>query len=176
MDGFGAMRGPWPDDRWKRSWGEEPPYHTAAQARRSVTMFRRAFAIVVLCVLAAHAANAARWEINGAATEVALDTTTLGPSPQFPGMTGIWVVYSPSLSVDCSPPRGCYAKTQRIYYTFNCSPRYAVPTERISIDLNGSVINRELRETADPYSPAYDVGAAQILDTYCPVREKERRR
>jgi dihydrofolate reductase len=37
MDGFGAfilgrnmfgpIRGPWPDDRWKGWWGEEPPYH-----------------------------------------------------------------------------------------------------------------------------------------------------
>ena len=26
---FGPVRGPWPDDRWKGWWGEEPPYHTA---------------------------------------------------------------------------------------------------------------------------------------------------
>ena len=25
---FGPVRGPWPDDRWKGWWGEEPPYHT----------------------------------------------------------------------------------------------------------------------------------------------------
>jgi dihydrofolate reductase len=25
---FGPIRGPWPDDRWKGWWGEEPPYHT----------------------------------------------------------------------------------------------------------------------------------------------------
>jgi dihydrofolate reductase len=24
---FGPVRGPWPDDRWKGWWGEEPPYH-----------------------------------------------------------------------------------------------------------------------------------------------------
>src|SRR4051812_46784609 len=25
---FGPVRGPWPDERWKGWWGEEPPYHT----------------------------------------------------------------------------------------------------------------------------------------------------
>lgn len=25
---FGPVRGPWPDDRWKGWWGQEPPYHT----------------------------------------------------------------------------------------------------------------------------------------------------
>jgi dihydrofolate reductase len=24
---FGPVRGPWPDDKWKGWWGEEPPYH-----------------------------------------------------------------------------------------------------------------------------------------------------
>jgi dihydrofolate reductase len=24
---FGPVRGPWPDDRWKGWWGDEPPYH-----------------------------------------------------------------------------------------------------------------------------------------------------
>lgn len=25
---FGPIRGPWPDDRWRGWWGDEPPYHT----------------------------------------------------------------------------------------------------------------------------------------------------
>ena len=25
---FGPIRGPWPDDRWKGWWGDNPPYHT----------------------------------------------------------------------------------------------------------------------------------------------------
>jgi dihydrofolate reductase len=25
---FGPIRGPWPDERWKGWWGDEPPYHT----------------------------------------------------------------------------------------------------------------------------------------------------
>ncbi len=40
---FGPVRGPWPDDRWKGWWGDEPPYHTPVfvlthHARPSLTM------------------------------------------------------------------------------------------------------------------------------------------
>jgi len=105
----------------------------------------------------------------GAAPEIALDTSTVGPSLRFPGATGIWLTYSPSMSVDCSPPRGCYARTQRTYYLFNCAPRWAVPMERLSADLNGSVIKHELRGEGEPYSANADVAAFVILETYCPT-------
>jgi hypothetical protein len=127
-------------------------------------------AIASVFLLASASALAAPWEITGAAPEVAIETNTVGPSLRFPGTTGVWVTYSPSLSVDCSPPRACYAKTQRIYYVFNCSPRYAMPVERISADLNGSIIKREARTDAEPYYPDADVGAFVILETYCPIR------
>ena len=133
----------------------------------------RAIALALLIV--AGAAHAARWEL-AEGPGVSVDTTTLGPSPHYPGMTGVWVSYTPSLSVDCSPPRGCYAKTQRIYYTFNCTPRYAVPADRISYDLNGAVVNRELRDGAVPYAANFDAGANAVLDLYCPLPEKDRRR
>ena len=40
---FGPIRGPWPDDRWKGWWGENPPYHTQVfvlthYARDSIVM------------------------------------------------------------------------------------------------------------------------------------------
>lgn len=133
-----------------------------------VCRFRIAIAPLVLLVVGS--ASAARWEIMGAASEIALDTNTVGPSLRVPGATGIWLTYSPSLSVDCSPPRGCYAKTQRIYYVFNCSPRWAMPIERLSADLGGSVIKREMRDEGEPYSADGDVAALVILETYCPVR------
>ena len=53
MDGFGAfilgrnmfgpIRGPWPDDKWKGWWGDNPPYHAPTfvlthQARDSIEM------------------------------------------------------------------------------------------------------------------------------------------
>ena len=40
---FGPVRGPWPDDRWKGWWGDDPPYHMPVfvltnYARPSITM------------------------------------------------------------------------------------------------------------------------------------------
>src|SRR5216110_18406 len=40
---FGPVRGPWPDDRWKGWWGENPPYHVPVfvlthHAREPITM------------------------------------------------------------------------------------------------------------------------------------------
>ena len=133
-------------------------------------MFARCRLLACVLLLAAGSAAAARWEILGAAPEIAIDTNTIGPSLRYPGTTGVWITYSPSMSVDCGPPRGCYAKTQRIYYVFSCSPRYAMPVERISADLNGAIINREARSDADAYSAEADVGAWVIMETYCPLR------
>jgi len=126
--------------------------------------------IATTLLLAAATAGAAPWEMRGAAPEIAIDTNTAGPSLRVPGATGVWVTYSPSMSVDCSPPRGCYAKTQRVYYVFNCSPRWAVPLERLSADINGTVVNREVRGEGDPYAADADVGAFVIMETYCPAR------
>jgi hypothetical protein len=137
---------------------------------------QRVLAAAAMAMIAAGSATAARWEITGAAPEVVIETNTVGPSLRYPGTTGVWVTYSPSLSVDCGPPRGCYAKTQRIYYVFNCSPRYAMPMERISADIGGSVIKRETRGDDDVYSADGDVGALVILETYCPVRGSRDRR
>ena len=125
-------------------------------------------AIAVACLACVPPASAARWEVMGAAPEIAIETSTVGPSVRFPGATGVWITYAPSMSVDCSPPRGCYARTQRTYYLFNCAPRWAVPMERLSADLNGSVIKHEFREEGEPYSANADVAAFVILETYCP--------
>jgi dihydrofolate reductase len=40
---FGPIRGPWPDDKWKGWWGDNPPYHVPVfvlthHARPSITM------------------------------------------------------------------------------------------------------------------------------------------
>ena len=40
---FGPVRGPWPDDKWKGWWGDNPPYHTPVfvlshHKRASITM------------------------------------------------------------------------------------------------------------------------------------------
>jgi hypothetical protein len=93
---------------------------------------------------------------------------SLGPSKLISGAGGARVLYAPTLSVDCSPPRGCYANTQRIHYDFSCAPRYTIMTERVSMDLNGTIVKHEVWEAAPRYMPAYGAaGASQVLDTFC---------
>ena len=113
------------------------------------------------------------WETGPTyAGPLTIETGSLGPSLRIPGATGVWVYHAPTLSVDCSPPRGCYATTQRIYYVFSCAPRYAVPMERLSMDLNGSVVKHEVREGSPTYALTYDEAATLVLDTLCPHRER----
>lgn len=130
--------------------------------------------VAVLPLVAAFAfpcavASAASWELPPTAGPFAVDAGTFGPSLRVPGAVGAWVQYAPGLSVDCSPPRGCLANTQRLHYVFNCAPRYAVLVERISYDLNGNVVNHEVRDLAAGYGIAYDGGANAVLAAFCPV-------
>jgi len=141
---------------------------TASPARR----IARAAATLALA-LAGTCAFGAGWQFQPSAG-LSIDLSTVGPSTQYPGATGVWLDYAPGLSVDCSPPVGCYAYTQRIYYVFNCAPRWASPLERISMDLNGNVVNRQTRDPSEPYAPAYDAGAALVLNAYCPLRDLPR--
>ena len=92
---------------------------------------------------------------------------SVGPPQLISGASGAWVLHAPTLSLDCSPPRACYAKTQRIQYDFSCAPRYTVMTERVSMDLDGTIVKHEVLEAAPRYTPACGAGAGQVLDTYC---------
>jgi hypothetical protein len=98
---------------------------------------------------------------------IVIDMASAGSSRLLAGANGVWVLFAPTLSVDCSPPRGCYARTQRIFYDFSCYGRYAIMVERISMDINGNVVRHEVAAAAPSYTRAYDAGAAEVLDTFC---------
>lgn len=121
-------------------------------------------ATAALVVIASNTIGAA-----GLNESASVTVESLGPSTLLAGATGAWVLYAPTLSADCSPPRGCYAKTQRIHYDFSCAPRYIVLTERISMDLNGNVVKHEVQQSAPALTPAYDPAASRVLDTFCPL-------
>jgi hypothetical protein len=136
----------------------------------------RRFPIAAVAVAAAGLAvcstNVAAWGVAGSSGPVTVDMSSVGASKRIAGANGVWVLYAPTLSVDCAPPRGCYAKTQRSYYDFSCAPRYAVLVELNSMDLNGTVVKHEVVEAAPAYTPAYDYAAAQVLDTFCPLPDR----
>ncbi len=51
-----------------------------------------------------------------------------------------WVRINYSLSVNCSPPRACYASSQEVYSYAFCSTRAIHEMRRTSLDLNGNVV------------------------------------
>jgi hypothetical protein len=53
---------------------------------------------------------------------------------------GGWVLINYALSVDCSPPRACYASSQWVYSYAYCSTRAIREMQRTSLDLNGNVV------------------------------------
>ena len=114
---------------------------------------------------------AAGWEaIPTLSGTIVIESDILGPATSLAGVSAVWVRYTPTLSVDCSPPRGCYASSQRIYYNFGCAPRYAVVVERISMDLNGAVLTQERPGT---YAAASDEAANRVLNEFCGARERD---
>lgn len=123
---------------------------------------RTMMALTVCAVLAGTASAAAAWT----------PVEPMTPQIQTPAASGIWVQYAPSLSVDCSPPRGCYAATQYIFYSVDCVHRYAAMVERISLDLNGTILKHE---SFSPYVLSDDETAVQTLKTVCPVRRYSNR-
>lgn len=136
--------------------------------------FAASLAGAVLAAAASDPAAAAGPDaIQASSPTLTIEFNSVGPSPRAAGASGVWIRSDPTLSVDCSPPRGCYAKTQRMYYVFSCWPRYAVLTERLSMDLNGTIIKHE---SADANPSDYDEAAALLLNTFCPIRERERGR
>jgi hypothetical protein len=97
---------------------------------------------------------------------VAIETNKLLPSTRFAGAFAIWVQHSYAISVDCRPPRGCYAKTQVINYHFSCWPRYIIVVERISMDLNGNIVKHEVLEPAPTSVLNYEADD-EVLNRFC---------
>jgi hypothetical protein len=129
------------------------------------------FACMVAFASAPPPLHAAAWEsIPAFSGTIVIESDTLAPSPQLAGASGVWVRYSPTLSIDCSPPRGCYANSQRIYYNFGCAPRYAIVVERISMDLNGAVLKHE---TPGSYAAANDEAANRVFKEFCRAWDRD---
>jgi hypothetical protein len=93
-----------------------------------------------------------------------IETNKFSQSTRFAGAIAVWVPYSYAISVDCSPPRACYASTQVINYHFSCWPRYNVVVESISMDLNGDVVKHAVYDpTPVPNYEASD----EVLNRFC---------
>jgi len=82
-----------------------------------------------------------------------------------PDVVGGWVRINYALSVDCSPPRACYANSQSVYSYAYCSTRAIREIQRISMDLNGRVV----AETGErmPYIPSRGSVDREVVRLLC---------
>jgi hypothetical protein len=139
-----------------------------ANANRAVA----AACIAVLCALVANPAACERWVDvvgNSRFAGIAVDMDSVRRVEGYPDRVAAWILYTYATSVDCSPPRGCYAASQRVYSLVNCAAQAIAPVQQISMDRNGNVIARSgVNFNAPQYvvRPGTDVG--QVWRTLCP--------
>jgi len=82
---------------------------------------------------------------------------SIAPAPGYFGAYDIWLHFDHNLSVDCSPPRGCYAKTQWVQAYVDCHRRFVAIVQTISMDLNGNVVGHAMHEPLQ-FLPGYGNG------------------
>ena len=111
-------------------------------------------AIAAFCAIVADSAISETWidVPNNSSTALAVDADSVNLVDGLPYTVGAWFRYTYSLSIDCSPPRGCLAATQRVYYRADCLLKAIMPIQRIFLDLNGNV-QRSDNFGAAPYLP-----------------------
>ena len=130
---------------------------------RSQTVSRWLFAAVL--IIAVWECGAKTWPINSS-EGIPIETNVLSQSNWLVGAYAIWLHYSYPLSIDCSPPRACYANSQLIHYHFNCLRGFIYIRERISMDLNGSVVKHEVFDQPTPLS-GFDVATLNAGGRLC---------
>lgn len=99
-------------------------------SRRSANALIMTIAAVCVSLLAA----------NASGSSYASRLHWMGPAEGYPGASAVWVYFDYPLSIDCSPPRACYAKSQWIHAYVNCYTRNVAVIQQISMDLNGNVV------------------------------------
>lgn len=119
--------------------------------RRKVNALITTIVVVWLGLLAASASG----------SSFAARLHSIAPAEGYPGTAAVWVYFDYPLSVDCSPPRACYAKSQWIHAYVNCFTRTVAVMQQISMDLNGNVV-----AVATAEAPQFERGYGHRVRTY----------
>lgn len=96
---------------------------------------------------------------------ITVNWSEVGPIEGLPATVGGWVLISYARSVDCSPPRACYASSQRVYVYAYCSTGAIKDIQRISMDLNGNVVAQTDERAA--YIPSSGSIDGEVMRTLC---------
>lgn len=119
--------------------------------KRKATPLITTIVAVGLSVLAASAAG----------SSFASRLHSIGPAEGYPGAAAVWVYFDYPMSVDCSPPRACYAKSQWIHAYVHCYTRTVAVMQQVSMDLNGNVV-----AVATAEAPQFQRGYGHRIRTY----------
>ena len=106
-----------------------------------------------------------------AAAQVSSYLHSVAPAAAYPSAAEVWAHVSYALSIDCSPPRACYAKSQWIRAYVHCYTGSVAVLERVSLDLNGNVVATAVAESVWFKRPANDLGAVTVLGLLCGYRD-----
>ena len=129
--------------------------------------------LAVLCALVADPVASERWvDIVGSSrfAGIAIDIDSVSFVAGYPDRVGAWILYTYSTSIDCSPPRNCYAASQRVYSLVNCAAQAIAPVQKISMDRNGDAIAQsDVNFNAPQYvvRPGTDLG--DVWRSLCPT-------
>ncbi|HEX6138114.1 MAG TPA: hypothetical protein VF059_10665 [Casimicrobiaceae bacterium] len=102
-------------------------------------------ALAAFCTVAAAPGATENWILVGGSrigSSLAVDVDSVQATEGFPARLGVWLHYTYPTSIDCAPPRGCLAASQRVYAIVDCPAQVIAPVQRISMDLNGNVVAR----------------------------------
>lgn len=115
---------------------------------------RPAFSWLTIAVFLALFAEACGAQVSRytSASGTPIEPNILTRSDWLDHANAVWLYHEYAISIDCSPPRACYAKYQLVNYHFNCHRGFVYVRERISMDLNGNVINHQVFEHPTPLS------------------------
>ena len=107
------------------------------------------------------------WPGSLPAASVAISVKTSNPVEGSLFAVEGWIQINYAISVDCSPPRACYANSQWVYVYTYCPMGTMREIRRVSLDLNGNVLAETGERAA--YIPARGSVDRAVVRSLCEV-------
>jgi len=125
-------------------------------------------AILAFCAVAARPAVSENWVTLSTygITTIAVDADSVTTVEESPETRTAWFRFSYAVMLDCSPPRGCLASSQRIQYRVTCRIGVIAPIQRMLLDLAGNTLAQSEHDVA-PYAPPRGSIESAMVSSFC---------
>jgi hypothetical protein len=130
-------------------------------------------AMIAFGALAAGPAVAENWVTVATygITAIAVDADSVTVVEGSPETRSAWFRFTYAVMLDCSPPRGCLAASQRIQYRVTCGGGLGgaiAPIQRMLLDLAGNVLAQsEVTLDVAPYVPPTGTIESEMVSSFC---------